>query len=177
MSTQSGSRDEYTPPPDETVDAATSAQLLGLGFDPGIPVYELEPVGFDLEGLEQALFGSTYRHPATVTFSSDKLEMQETPLEKGIEVLVESVQLFYIPREEHVGSGLVGCYPEPQWYLCGFVFKSGFDPYPETIRVHARLDNDSTDIKIDKAVVQFVREPSGADSSTPMLRARTWHKL
>jgi len=176
MSTQSSGAD-YTPPPDETMATETSERLVGLGFDPGLPVYELEPVGFDLDNLKQALFGSTYREPVTVTFLSDKEDMQDTPLGFGVAVQVELVQLFFLPSEPHVGSGVVECHPEPQWYLRGFVFKSAFDPYPETIRVHARLDNDSPEIRIDKALVQFVRQPSGADPSTPMIRARTWHKL
>jgi hypothetical protein len=169
------SKDRTVPPPDTPIDAETAKRLIGFGFDPGLPVYDLEPPGLTLDDLKRSLFESTYQAPVTVKFASGP-NMPDGPLDSGVEVQVELVQLFFLPFEQANAKG-VGCHPEPQWYLRGFAYKSAFDPYPETIRVHAVLECASSEPRIDKAYLQLVREPSGADPSTPMVFAGSWHEL
>jgi hypothetical protein len=165
-------------PADEEIDTQTTTRLIAFGFDPGIPVYEINKPEFDVDLLKRAVFESTYRNPITITFRSDKGEMCETPLEEGLEMVVEFVQVFYGPREPHVGSGLVGCYNEPEWYVRGFLYKSGVDPYPEVLQMHAYLQSNGEELgKIDQALLQIVRNASGANPVDRMVRARKWYSL
>jgi hypothetical protein len=148
-----------------------SDRLKECGFDPGIPVYDIDPLDFDRDQIKRALFDSTYRNPITVTFRSDQDEWKDTPIGRGLEMVVELVRAVYVPCEPFVGSGLFGCYDKPEWYLRGFLYKSGSDPYPEVVRMHAYLEVDGGPEvgKIDRANVQVVRHPSGTDPSTPLV--------
>jgi len=165
-------------PADEEVGTQITTRLIAFGFDPGIPVYEIDKPDFEVDDLKRAVFESTYRKPVTLRFQSDKDEFMETPLAEGLHMVVELVRVFYAPSEPFVGSGLVGCYNEPEWYVRGFLYKSGFDPYPEVLLMHAYLQNDGKEVsRIDQAVLQVVRNPSGVNPVDQMVRARKWHSL
>lgn len=149
-----------------------SERLKGLGFEPGIPVHEIDKVDFDFGHVKDALFGSTYRQPITVTFRSDKEALEETPIGVGLPMVVELVQAIYVPLEPSVGSGHFGCTNVPDWYLRGFLYKSGYDPYSEIIRMHAYLElgSDPDEMsKIEVARVQVVRHRMSVDRSEPLV--------
>jgi hypothetical protein len=149
-----------------------SDRLKACGFDPGIPVDEITSVDFDLDHVKRALFDGTYQQPVQVTFRSDKERLQETPIGVGLPMVVELVQAVYVPLEPHAGSGLFGCINTPDWYLGGFLYKSGYDPYPEIIRMHAYLEVDSSSdggSTINSAIVQVVRHTTEADQSAPLV--------
>lgn len=147
-----------------------SCRLKSLGFDAGIAVYELVKVGFGLDLLKQALFDSTYREPVTVLLrAQDSEERVETPLTGGLDVVIEMAQAIYVPREPYQGSGHFGCWNAPHWYLRGLLYKAVVDPNPEVVRVHIYCEVASDDPgELDRAIVQVVRKPSGADPSTPL---------
>jgi hypothetical protein len=159
---------------DTTPARRDSDRLKTLGFEPGIPVYLVEDVAFDLVRVRQALFESTYNSPITVVFQDSRDVMSEEPIGHGLPMVVELMQAVYVPAEAHVGSGVLGCHNTPDWYVRGFLYKSGFDPYPEVIPMHAYLeiaDQDGSGKVIECAHVQIVRPCSGVDRSAPLVYA------
>ena len=150
---------------------STSDELKAFGFDPGIPVYEINQVNFDfdLDRVKQALFESTYQNPVTLPF-----EFGSNPGDGGSEVtlhmIVEMVQAFYAPNIPSLSMKKpIGCIDAPEWYLRGYVYKSGFDPYPETIRMHVYIATGGAANDFNHALVQLVRRPSDADPSTRLV--------
>lgn len=175
MSKQQTARAEDVPTSDQPVSPEISDRLKAFGFDPGIKVYSVEGVDFDVDLLKQALFDSTYKQPVTIPFRSERISLQGTALANGLGMVVELVQVYYCPREPHVGSGLLGCYNEPEWYVRGFLDKSGIDSNSEVIRMHVYLEVDGSEEhkagKINRAIVQIVHRPSGADPATQLIYA------
>jgi hypothetical protein len=143
-----------------------SDTLKALGFDPGIPVYDLSKVEFGPDRVKEALFQSTLHRPVLLHFSEDDAD-PSTPLGVDLSMVVESVQVYYAPREPRLDGKPIGCWEDPEFYLRGFAYKSGFDPYPEVIRMHVYL-RVASGSGFDGATLQIVREPSGADPSTPL---------
>jgi hypothetical protein len=152
---------------------STSDELKAFGFDPGIPVYEINQVDFnlfDLDRVKQALFGSTYRNPVTLPFRFGHHIPREPAPEVSLDMIVEMVQAFYPPNIPSLSMKKpIGCFDDPEWYLRGYVYKSGFDPYPETIRMHVYIATGGAGNDFSHALVQLVRQPSGADPSTPLV--------
>lgn len=87
-------------------------------------------------------------------------------------MVIELVQAVYRPFSINVGDTPVGCWEHPCLYLRGYLQKSAFDPYPETIRMHAFLDVEPDEGTIEGGTVQLVRHPSGADPQTLLTRIK-----
>lgn len=149
---------------ERTVVEALSQQLKALGFDPGTPVFEMSGT-ITMEQVQQALFASTYNKPVVVPFTYGD-EPSET---WSLPMVVELVQAIYEPFSISVGENPLGCWEHPCLYLRGYLQKSAFDPYPETIRMHAYLDVERDEGTIEGGTLQLVR-PSGADPQTPLVR-------
>jgi hypothetical protein len=137
-----------------------SDKLKGMGFDPGIPVYEVT-VPFTEKDIKAALFKSSYASPKILSFRIDHGggDSWDVPM------VVELVQAIYTPYRVGKVDRPLGCWPYPEWHIRGFLFKSPFDPYNEVIRVHALVQKNSPD-ELDMAYIQVVREPSDASSET-----------
>jgi hypothetical protein len=149
------------------VDEKLSGELKAFGFDPGVPVYAVDELDFDLDLVKKALFESTYRRPTTLPFyigSRDPLDFTGPDLE--LDMVVELVQAFYAPREVRIGVTPVGCFDAPEWYLRGFAYKSGFDPHPDVICMHVYIATGGAANDFNHAIVQIVNHPSGVDPST-----------
>ncbi|HEX3691963.1 MAG TPA: hypothetical protein VHU13_01360, partial [Solirubrobacteraceae bacterium] len=125
-------------------------------------MYEIERPSFPLAAVKKALFESTYQSPVVLHLQSERDADAETPIGKGVDVVVVTVQAVYLPLEPSVGSGVFGCHNEPEWYVRGYLYKSPFDPHDGPIRVHVYLEIDggSDREKVDRVMVQFVHEPS-----------------
>jgi len=145
----------------------TDKQLKQLGFDPGIPIFEMGGE-INLEEVQRATFESTYSRPAVVPFIYRG--SQNSGIENwALPMLVELVQAVYTPFTIRSTETPVGCWERPSWYLRGFLSKSAFDPYPETLRMHAYLDVNPDEGGIETGILQLVRNPSGADPQTRLV--------
>ena len=142
-----------------------SDRLKAFGFDPGIPVYEDARPRFDLGDVQRALFQSTYRSPITLPFFFGEGRDIE------LHMVVRWVQAYFEPYAPDLRMRRpLGCYNEPEWYLRGFLYKSGFDVNPEVVPMHVYLTTDGGDPKLHAALVQVVAAASEADPSTRL----TW---
>jgi len=65
---------------DRAMDEFESQRLIRLGFDPCIPVYEVEAIDFDIEDVTRALVDSDYSKPPSCSSSSPTLTWQR-PME------------------------------------------------------------------------------------------------
>jgi hypothetical protein len=139
----------------------TDRQLKDLGFDPGIPVFEMTG-DIEREQIQQALFASTYRSPVTVPFTYTE-PTGESCDTWAMPMLVELVQAVYKSFGVCIGDAPLGNHEHPDLYLRGWLSKSAFDPYPETIRMHALLRIEPDEGGIEHGILQIVRHPSGAD--------------
>lgn len=146
-----------------------SDMLKGFGFDPGIPVYAIDEIAFDLGQIKHALFDSTYRNPTILPFYTGSRHPGDDP---GVELymVLELVQAYYPPYAPILGMGApLGCFNAPEWYLRGFLYKSPHDPYPEAIRMYVYIATGGSADDFNHAIVQVVRQPSGADPSIPLV--------
>jgi hypothetical protein len=145
----------------------TDRQLKLLRFDPGIPVFEMRG-DITLEQVQRALFESTYNKPVVVPFTYINTDPGSEPATDrwALPMLVEFAQAVYTPFSLRVGETPVGCWEHPCWYLRGFLGKSAFDPYPETLRMHVWLSVEPDEGGIETGIIQLVRHPSGADPHT-----------
>lgn len=104
-----------------------SEDLKRRGFEPGESVHRFRPE-FELGDLQESLFGSTYSLPR-------HLEMNIGGGVGMLRVVVDCVKQFYLPHAHCVDDKPLGCYDYPEWYIEGWLLKSGFDPYGEVVRV------------------------------------------
>jgi hypothetical protein len=134
-------------------------------------VYEIDQLDFDLDQIKRALFESTYRKPVILPFYVGSRDPRDIG-GPGVELfmVVELVQAYYAPYAPHTNQKLpIGCFDTPEWYLRGFLYKSGFDVYPEVIRIHAYIATGGAADNINHAIIQIVRSPSEADPTTPLI--------
>lgn len=114
--------------------AATSdsfqASLRAKGFEPGEPVHEYHGC-FTKEQLQDSLFGSTYSTVVPVHLSTDDDTVR-------IPVVITHAQARYEPYAPVIGATPAGSYEQPDWYLEGWVVKSGFDAFDGIthVRIH-----------------------------------------
>lgn len=143
-----------------------SDTLKKLGFDPGIPVYEVVDFDFDFETIKKALFHSTPLNPVTLPFHIGESGRSDSlVVDVDLQMVVELVQAYYGPGAQELDSELLDWYDEPDWYIRGFLQRGGSDSCPGAIRMHALVATSQRD-KFSYAIVQIVRQPSGcrADS-------------
>jgi hypothetical protein len=145
------------------VDHGTSRQLLALGFDPGIPVFNNTDIDFNLDDLRRALFESDYSNPVTLRLPAG--EKTDSPhVDSFLEVI--SVHASYEIYERELDDVGFNRFDYPNYYVRGFLYNGADDR--RTIVIHMLLlacgRND-----FDIAVVQAVARPSGADPSTPFV--------
>jgi hypothetical protein len=154
--------------PPRPLNQETSDELKAFGFDPGIPVYEVDEIGFSLDDLKRALFESIYRAPVALPINIGERGFASPDVE--LHMVVESVQAFYPPYTPNLDmKQSLGCSNVPEWYVRGFLYKSGFDAYPETIRMHVYITTGDSADDFNYMIVQVARHPSGADPSTPLV--------
>jgi hypothetical protein len=157
---------------DRAVPSEMSQQLKALGFDPGIPVYEIAGVSFPLGLVKSALFDSTYLNPTLLPLRSEREADAETPIGRGVNIVVEMVQAVYLPLEPHVGSGVFGCHEAPEWYVRGFLYMNPVGPgAPVCVHLYLTVDGGTDREKIEIAMVQFVHEPSKSDPGAELVYA------
>lgn len=116
---------------DDDIQRAASDRHKARGFVAGESVHEFT-IGFSKEELQQSLFESTYSNPIAI-----RVELEDCDIH--LEVVVTIAKQVYTEYTNLVTDGPLGCFEEPEWYLEGWVRKSGFDPYSEVIRVRAYL--------------------------------------
>jgi hypothetical protein len=144
-----------------------SNKLKLLGFDPSCPVYEIS-LDFEPSLLEEALFQSTYKKP--ILLPLEIIERTEHfPLDWDVPMVVESVQAVYLPYAVGVGETPTGCYERPEWFVRGFLYKSGFDPYLQVVRINLYCQTQANDDgRFDLGFLQVVRNPSAVNPDTPL---------
>ncbi len=148
---------------DRPLSDGDSELLKSFGFDPGIPVYEVEEIDFDVEELKRALFESDYSHPVTLMFRVPRTEFSPYGY-SDLPMAVELVQASYESYERRVEGIGVGRYDSPVYYLRGYLYTQGGD---RTIPMHVYLEvNERNDFS--GAKVQIVIKPSRADPSEPL---------
>jgi hypothetical protein len=103
--------------------------LKGRGFEAGESVIRFVPE-FDVAQLRDAHYGSTYNEPKPL-----RIELAKDLV---LQVVVEMSRAVYgSVTSEFQTQNPFGCYRFPDWYVEGWLLKSGFDPYDEV--VHVRL--------------------------------------
>lgn len=110
---------------------ATSDSYKAHGFEPGEAVHEFA-ISFTKEELERSLFGSTYSNPSVIQVNLDDYDVH-------LAVVVTMAKQVYTEHTQLLTDAPLGCFERPEWYLEGWLLKSGFDPYPEVVRVRAYL--------------------------------------
>jgi hypothetical protein len=136
-----------------------SKKLKLLGFDHSCPVYEIS-LDFEPSLLQEALFRSTYTKPILLPLEIDE-RTEHFPFDWGVPMVVESVQAVYLPYAVGIGETPTGCYERPEWFVRGFLYKSGFDPYLQVVRMNLYCQTQgSSDDRFDLGFLQVVRNPS-----------------
>jgi hypothetical protein len=118
-------------------------------FLPDVPTSVCD-VEFTIDDVKAALFDSTYSDPNYLEFKLDDHG-------STMRVAVEAVRAVYTTYNEGLG-----CFQTPDWMVYGWLPKSGYDPYPDIVRVRCFLSMDKDDIHISEAEVQ--RVPTGDTS-------------
>lgn len=150
---------------DKPLDPDDSELLKSLGFDPGIPVYDVETIEFDVEDLKRALFESDYSHPATLMFRVPYTEVSPDGC-TDLPMAVELIQASYESYERCIVG--VGRFESPVYYLRGYLYTQGGDrTIPMHVYLTVRERNEFTGAK-----VQIVIKPSGAGPSEPLRYGR-----
>jgi hypothetical protein len=110
--------------------------LKSFGFEAGETVLHFTP-NFTVAELREAHYGSTYDDPKPL-----RLTIGEDFV---LPVVVEMTRAVYEAMDNGVYDFIsrnLGCYRYPSWYGEGWLFKSGFDPYREVVRVRFYLVTD-----------------------------------
>lgn len=139
-----------------------SDKLKQLGFDPGLPVYEVSS-DFTEQDLQRALFESQFQNPKPLTFVMDQLDMGW-----DLAFVIESLQLVYLPFVTGLSDKAFGCWDEPEYFLRGYLSMNPVDPDPKRIRINVYIEKDTPDT-LDVTFLQVVREPSGAPADAPLI--------
>ena len=147
-----------------TLDDFESRRLKGLGFDPRIPVYEVEDLGFDIEDVKRALVDSDYSRPVILTFMVPDTDAAAPDGNTEAPMAVELVQASYESYETTIDGIGVGRFESPEYYLRGYLYTQGGD---RSIPMHAFLKVGERNT-FTGAIVQIVMRPSDVDSSEPL---------
>ncbi|ARP71752.1 hypothetical protein LK07_20575 [Streptomyces pluripotens] len=102
----------------------------GYGFEAGETIFIFTP-GFSLEDLKNAQFGNTYADPLPIRIG---LSASIT-----FDVVVQTTTSVFVGVDHDGGDTPLGCFKHPDWYVEGWLMKSGFDPYEEARRVRLYL--------------------------------------
>ncbi len=143
-----------------------SEKLKSLGFDPGIPVYEVEDLDFDIEDIKRALFDSDYSKPTLLTLMVPDTDAAAPDGSTDVPMAVEIVQASYESYERVVAGVGVGRFESPEYYLRGYLYTQGGD---RTIPMHVFLKVGERN-QFRAAIVQIVVRPSPDDAKTETLR-------
>lgn len=125
-----------------------SQRLIALGFDPTAPIYESND-GCSEEAIAKALFGSDRDKPHTIPFN-----IQTRDEDCVLPMEVELVQVVYVTSWD-VEAGQPDPFPDPAWYLRGYLGRCDINPTGEVVRMHAYTFELRNDLE---ATVQIVRE-------------------
>lgn len=118
----------------DEVDESYADRLRGRGFEPGESIYEFANC-FTLEELQKSLFASTYGEVFPV-------HLRNTDLDLDLPIVAAKVEARYNPSLYRTEDSPTGCYRHPDWYVEGWVIKSGFDPFDEVVRVRIYINAD-----------------------------------
>lgn len=103
-----------------------SRDLKRSGFEAGESVFSFIPC-FTLEDVREAQFRNTYDEPKPVRIGlSDSIVFN---------VVVQLVKSVFVGVKYSNTDNPLGCYKYPDWYIEGWLLKSGFDPYDEIVRI------------------------------------------
>jgi hypothetical protein len=153
---------------DRALNTEDSELLKGFGFDPGIPVYEVEEITFGVDELKRALFESDYHSPVTLMFRVPYTDAATPDGCTDLPMAVELIQASYESYERHVDCIGIGRFDSPVYYLRGYLYTQGGDRrVPMHVYLTVRERNAFTG-----AIVQIVLRPSGADPSEPLRYGR-----
>lgn len=147
----------------------TLRELLDLGFTEEYPIFEVG-VDFDKDLLRSALFDNTPTQPVVLPFvvKGSRGEADDrSSFEWSIHVVVESVKVVFTPKIVHMNDQPLGMYEDPDFYVEGYVLKTAFDSYPESIRVRAYLQ-DGEPGKFDTSFLQIERADMGWSTDPEM---------
>ena len=113
-----------------------------MGFEPGEPVHEYTYC-FSKEQLQEALFSSTYSTPVPVYLTQDGRRDSPSELIAKIPIVVTCVAPRFMLIGDATDATSVGGYDGPQWYVEGWVPKSGYDPVDSPVRrIRVRVCDD-----------------------------------
>ncbi|HEV3322099.1 MAG TPA: hypothetical protein VG147_07925 [Solirubrobacteraceae bacterium] len=153
---------------DRALNTEDSALLKSFGFDPGIPVYDIEEIAFDVEELKRALFESDYDNPVTLIFQVPHTDAATPDGCTDLPMVVELIQASYESYQRYVGGIGIGRFNSPVYYLRGYLYTQRSD---RTIPMHIYLTVGERNV-FSSAIVQIVIRPSGADPSEPLRYGR-----
>jgi len=147
-----------------TLNDVESQKLRSLGFDPRIPVYDVEALDFDIEDVKRALFDSDYSKPYILTFVVPDTDAAAPDGSTDVPMAVELVQASYESYERHIDGIGVGRFESPEYYLRGYMYTQGGD---RTIPMHVFLRVGERN-QFTGAIVQIVLRPSGDETPEPI---------
>ena len=142
-------------------DSNSDADYKAMGFEAGESIHQFTP-RFSKQELRAALFDSTYNGPIALAIETDG--------SVHLKVIVALVKTVYIPNVVALNDSPLGCWQLPDFYLEGWLLKSGFDPYNEVVQVRAILrTQDSDDGSFDVGYIQ--RVPASPNPDGPLVFA------
>lgn len=116
----------------DSIQEAVSERFKSLGFEAGEALHEFDPK-FTMEDLQKSLFGSTYSRPHTLPVDLEDCDVH-------LQVVVTMAKQIYTENTYLRTDSPLGCFDKPEWYIEGWLVKSGFDPYGEVVRVRALIE-------------------------------------
>lgn len=147
----------------DAIDADEAAKLKEQGFESGEPIYTFSP-DFTVEDIKASLFDSRYTNPKPLVVGLAE--------DVHLQVVASLVKPVYGALVTLPGSKPLGCYEAPDWYVEGWLLKSGFDPYPEIVRVRMYLTvpSDGGDLG-DVAHIQRIPDSPASDGEMYVIRS------
>jgi hypothetical protein len=118
-------------------------------------VHEIVP-DFSINDLKEALFSGTYSAPVTLRIHGFDENVSMT-------VVVQSVTKVFEAYRKPGSSGPLGCYELPAYRFEGWLLKSGFDPYPELVRIRCFVETDESGTNFVTGYIQ--RIPTSPDAN------------
>lgn len=125
------------------------------GFEPGESIYSsgVTPE-FEVTDILASL-GSTYDDVKTIN-------LVEPSMQIDLNVVITKAEVRYHPIRYSLSDSPSGSYRHPDWYLEGWIPKSGFDQFSEVVRLRIYVRASASTPELEEVFWQVIpKEPRG----------------
>ncbi len=135
--------------------ASETAIYASWGFEPGESIYTGEEPAFGVMEILASL-GSTYDDVKTIRLVREDMQI-------GLNVVVTKAEVRYYPIRYSLSDSPSGSYRHPDWYLEGWIPKSGFDQFSEVVRLRIYVRASASTPELEEVFWQVIPKEPGGD--------------